>query len=311
MRLIALFFITALSYASEFPHTFSSAGDAVYENMEKYAQIKDLDIYKDRPELLEAYCFDANRTMQKGFALDRVKEDPELLLDKAMIKSYAKELRGLSNRNEAIALQLEKEIQRLYQKGDLQSLKRIKKAGFAVGPQLIRAIEEDVKKQESAKNALPVSDSGPAHVEESSPAAAEALLLVKSEEKPEVMREPALSHEKTKESVPIRKPPTKLEYYTMSLVNLKDELYTLRESEDKAQMACLNDITAINYWMIRVLESGYDSCSLRDAIKQMKSYDKAAASSCGRDSMRYIEWHGRIRPYVGKKLFEAEAGCNQ
>jgi len=76
-------------------------------------------------------------------------------------------------------------------------------------------------------------------------------------------------------------------------------------------MSCLNDITAINYWMIKVLKNRNDSCSLRDSIKQMKSYSKASMVSCGRDSMRYVEWHNRIKPYVGKTLFEAEAGCRR
>jgi len=119
---------------------------------------------------------------------------------------------------------------------------------------------------------------------------------------------------------PARKP-TELEYYQQSLVNLKEELYALRESREdevldvnislaeQTKTACLNDVTAINYWMIKVLENEKDACVLSDAIRQMKSYDKSAAASCGRDSMRYIEWHARIKPYVGSRLFQAEALC--
>jgi hypothetical protein len=121
---------------------------------------------------------------------------------------------------------------------------------------------------------------------------------------------------------PARKP-TKLEYYQQSLVNLKAELYALRDKREnevldvndslaeQRKTECLNDITAINYWMIKVLENEKDACALSDAIRQMKSYDKSAATSCGRDSMRYIEWHGRIKPYVGSRLFQAEALCDR
>jgi len=116
---------------------------------------------------------------------------------------------------------------------------------------------------------------------------------------------------------------TELEYYQQSLLNLKEELYALRESRedegldinsslaDQTKTECLNDITAINYWMIKVLENEKDACVLSDAIRQMKSYDKSAASSCGRESMRYIEWHARIKPYVGSRLFQAEALCHR
>ncbi len=104
---------------------------------------------------------------------------------------------------------------------------------------------------------------------------------------------------------------TKLEYYEQNLARLKEELYELRESDDQDKMGCLNDITAMNYWMISLLNNERDACGTRDAIKQMKSYDKSSLNSCGRDSIRYIEWHGRIKPYVGRKLFEAEAACSR
>jgi hypothetical protein len=123
MRLIALLFITSLlTLASEFPETFSSAGDDVYEHMQKYLKIKHLKIYQDKPEFLESFCVDANASMQKGFVLDRAKDDPEAKIDKSLIKSYAKELRRLSNQNEAIKMQMQEDIQKLYLAGDMNSL---------------------------------------------------------------------------------------------------------------------------------------------------------------------------------------------
>jgi hypothetical protein len=345
-----------LMLASEFPDTFNSAGDEVYENMQKYLKIKHLKIYQDRPEFLESFCMDANTSMQKGFALDRAKEDPEAKIDKSLIKAYAKELRRLSNQNEAIEMQLQVDIKKLYKSGDMKSLAKIAEAGFFLDEKILQAIEED-KQQQSVNEAIakanllqaeqsaaeqvkkpkvkeltkpaqavsiaaanPVAKTAvpepisktvvPEQVEavKEAPVPVEILASAKVEEPVEEIAEPARKL-------------TKLEYYQQSLVNLKEELYALRESKEDEPMdvnisvaeqtktACLNDITAINYWMIKVLENEKDACVLSDAIRQMKSYDKSAAASCERDSMRYIEWHGRIKPYVGSRLFQAEALC--
>jgi len=371
MRFIVLFYITSLLIlASEFPDTFNSAGDEVYENMQKYHKIKHLKIYQDRPEFLESFCMDANASMQIGFALDRAKEDPEAKIDKNMIKSYAKELRRLSNQNEAIEMQLQVDIKKLYQAGDINSLAQIAEAGFLLEEKILKAIEEG-KKQQALNEAIAKANllqaeqkSTVEHVnkpkvkETTVPAQAMAIAVASPVAKavmskpiaetvtivPEVAEldkiiVPEQVEAVEEASVPVAIPasakvekpmeeiteptrkPTELEYYQQSLENLKEELYALRESrEDKgldanvslaeqSKTACLNDITAINYWMIKVLENEKDACVLSDAIRQMKSYDKSAATSCGRDSMRYIEWHARIKPYVGSRLFKAEALC--
>jgi len=316
MRFIALLFLVTLSYASQYPHIFSSTGDEIYENMQKYQQIKDLDIYKDRPELLEAYCMDANVTMQTGLALDKLKDDPEEVLDKGRIKSYAKELRVLSKQNEMIIYQLGKDIQALYKKRDFKSLEQISQAGFTLSPEMMDAIKEDEKKEKFNKaiDKLNTDTGIQKPVETASAYVTSNKSTAPAKQESAVTETPAFEE--------VNKKLTELEYYTMNLSNLKDELYRLREA-DKADLSehnsssintkvsCLNDITAINYWMIKVLESKNDDCSLRDAIKQMKAYDKASMHSCGRESMRYVEWHSRIKPYVGRRLFEAEAGCTR
>ncbi len=341
MPLILLLFLVTLSYASEFPDTFSRVGDPVFSNMKKYQEIKELDIFKDRPELIEAFLLDAKATMQKGFFLDKVKNNPELIVDKDKIKSYAKELRILSNQDENILFELNKDIKSLYEQGKFQSLKKIDEAGFVLSVKIRQAIKDEDKKHktiELKEKEMKVAKTPPSKQEKNLSATAvlvntkpleveKEVLKVKVEVTPAtllVKQEPII--EKKVISTPIKKnnKSTKLEYYEMSLKNLKDELYALREgstdnssqelselpSENERKMLCLNNITAMNYWMIKVLENKNDSCLLKDSIKQMKSYDKASMSSCGRESMRYIEWHGRIKPYVGKRLFEAEAGCN-
>jgi len=323
MRLIALLLLVTLSYATQFPQTFSSAGDELFQNMQRYEKIKALDIYKNRPEMLESYCIDANASMQKGFALDKMKEDPEAVIDKGMIKAYAKELRVLAKQNEKIMSELNTDVENLYNKGDFTSLKKIEDAGFTLSRKMRKAVKEYEQTHQKQNEVIAVTPT-----------------LDKQKQQPEIplktnsaVQKPLIQKTvpveiKPKESleipVVVKKKPTELEYYMMSLKNLKSELYALREgrdnnlsegsasgsSSDEKKMACLNDITAINYWMIKVLQSKQDMCMLRDGIKQMKAYDKASASSCGRGSLRYVEWHGRIKPYVGKKLFEAEAGCH-
>lgn len=305
MRFIALFLVSALAFAAEFPKTFSSAGDRVYEDMHRYLQIKHLQIYQEKPELLEAFCIDANKTMRRGFALDAMQADVEAKVDKKMVKSYAKELRYLSQKDENIAKQIKKDILRLYQQKEFESLETIGKAGFVLSAKIQRSIDEN-KKSKSAKTEETSAATVPENTKQSSPELQIAPSL------------PAVSaanvDQITEEKPPIAAPQrelSELEYYQQSLANLKEELYVLRESEEQTQTECLNDITAINYWMIKILENESDACTVSDAIKQMKSYDKKSAKTCGRNSMRYIEWHGRIKPYAGKRLFQAEAACHR
>lgn len=310
MRFILLILISIFASASEFPQIFSSTGDEIYENMKKYSQIKDLPTYKNRPELLEAYCFDANATMQKGFALDEMSNNPEVVVDKAIIKSYAKELRALDRQNEKIISELDKDVGKMYEEGDFKSLKKISEAGFILSDKMLTGIKEN-ENNELADTVVEVKKSVEKPTE----------VAITPVQKPVAVAAISTStaaftvNKDINEDMPpvpkVKKRQTKLEYYEDSLMHLKEELYALRESTDQENMSCLNDITAINYWMINVLKNENEACARADAIKQMKSYDKAAANSCGRTSMRYIEWHGRIKPYVGKKLFEAEAGCNR
>ncbi len=305
MRLLALVLVSVMAFAAEFPKTFSSAGDRVYENMHKYMKIKHLQIYQEKPELLEAFCLDANKTMLKGFALDKIQADLEAKVDKKFVKSYAKELRYLSQKNERIAKQIKKDILRLYQQGELESLDVMGKAGFILSAKMQQSINEN-KKSKTAQ----LQETSAAPAPENTKQGSSELLVA-----PIVPVVSAVSMDKITEEKPSIVLPEKalseLEYYQLSLENLKEELYILRESEEQTQTECLNDITAINYWMINILENERDACAVSDAIKQMKSYDKKSAKTCGRKSMRYIEWHGRIKPYAGKRLFQAEAACHR
>lgn len=303
--------------------------------MKRYTQIKDLEIYKDRPELLEAYCLDASEAMQRGFALDAIKNDPEQVIDKAMVKSYAKELRSLSNKNDAIMQQLDRDVQVLIDAKDYMTLSKINAAGFLLSDEVMAKVVEAERNAKLKSDIQTLSKASAVTVkrtaveEKKAPEAIkkeaavvelkqqkikEVAILKKPEQKVEVIKE-VIPEIVDKPETPVQETPkkelTEIEYYRQSLAGLKEELYALREEQNEEKMACLNDITAINYWMIKVLEHENEACERRDAIKQMKSYDKASATSCGRSSMRYIEWHGRIKPYVGKRLFEAEAGCTR
>ena len=375
MRFIALILtLTSLIFAEGFPRIFNSAGDDIYENMQKYLKIKDLSVYADRPEVLESFCQDANESLARGYALDKMQEDPEASIDKALIKSYAKELRRLSSQNESIQYHLSGDIEKLYEAKDFKSLRVFQEANIELNAEITQAIAQDAKKQQQAKDlatvrakakmaVIPIAVSTQVKIPEkaiekpvtkvtpivpkeviavspvletklvpqvedvSVQATPQAKNIEKVIEEPAQTVIPTASKEvalvspaldvqaipKAEETpIPIdKKSLTKLEYYEQSIVHLKEELYELRESGDQANMNCLNDITAINYWMISMLKNENDACTRRDAIKQMKSYDKSSLTSCGRDSLRYIEWHGRIKPYVGAQLFKAEADCHQ
>ena len=314
MRLILLFLISILSMASEFPKIFSSAGNEVFTNMQRYEKIKTLDVYKDNPELLEAYCMDANITMQKGYALDKMKGDPEVILDKQMIKDYAKELRVLSKQNDQIVSQLDTDVGIMYDSGDFYSLKLISDAGFGLSDKMLAGIKDYEDKESRRKDFALANEKINKQLLEAdkreSIVKPEVSSTKVSAQIPIVEVKQEVEIEKIK---PVVKPhkQTKLEYYEENLQRLKDELYALRESENQEKMACLNDITAMNYWMIEVLKHPKEACLRADAIRQMKSYNKASALTCGRSSIRYVEWKGRIKPYVGQKLFQAEAGCHQ
>ncbi len=373
MRVFALFLmITTFVFSQDLPEIFSSAGDDIYKSMSKYRKIKDLDIYRDRPEFLESFCADANTSIQKGYALDRIQRDPEASIDKVLIKSYAKELRRLANQNEAIEHQLREDIRKLYEANDFNSLLVFRSAGIELNQEMIEAIKAYEKKKEQEKSSAAVvakskekskkkpkpentsktkeqksttlvkreKSSKPAVVVKAvsmNPAEAKtmtpsiAVPVVESpKQKPKAaaVKMPQPSKVEARQEVAVVKMPhsdikaapsvveekkvlTKLEYYEQNLIRLKEELYELRDSGDNEKVGCLNDITAINYWMIDLLKNERDACATRDAIKQMKSYDKSSVNSCGRDSLRYMEWHGRIKPYVGRKLFQAEAACNR
>ncbi|MDX1296501.1 MAG: hypothetical protein R3302_09535, partial [Sulfurimonadaceae bacterium] len=67
-----------------------------------------------------------------------------------------------------------------------------------------------------------------------------------------------------------------------SLALLKERLMQSRSSGD-AKMQCLNDITAVNYWMLHAEQSRYrhDSCGALEAMKQVSGFEASARKSCG------------------------------
>ena len=276
MRIIFLLLFSLVLFSSEFPTIFSSTGDKLYQNISKYSQVKELPFYKNDTEIFEVYCIDANKTLQEGLILDKKENDTELSVEKSEIKSYAKDLRELSKQNDNIEYRLEEDMKILYKGKDFKSLKVFKKLDIYLTLEIKEAIKQDTKKEKLSK--------------------------IKPRKQVVEVKEEEIIQELKKELTPKA-------FYEKSLINLKDELYTLREENNLKKMSCINDITAINYWMLKILENKNDSCALVKDIKQMKTYDKNAKNTCGSSSMRYIEWHGRIKPYTGNKLFEAEATC--
>jgi len=142
MRLFLLLLISVLAFASEYPRVFSSAGDEIYEDMAKYEQIKDLDIYQDRPELLEAFLEDAKVSLVAGFELDKAEDDPEVNLDKQALKDYARALRDLSKQNENIKEQIKRDMKVLLEAKDSKHLKVFESAGFSILNKSISTFKE-------------------------------------------------------------------------------------------------------------------------------------------------------------------------
>jgi len=319
MRLFLLLLISILAFAGEYPRVFASAGDEIYEDMVKYEQIKDLDIYQDRPELLEAFLEDAKRALMAGFELDKAEDDPEVSLDKQALKAYARALRDLSKQNDNIKAQVQRDMHALLEAKDTKHLTVFQEAGFVMTPTMLALFKVEkaqVKSNSEKKNLdkkIAQLNKKNKKIEKQSVDRATSSTV----EVVEMQAPVSFEQEVVEEEIPvvIKKPEppkvlTEIERYQQSLEFLKEELYELRESNEKAKMACLNDITAMNYWMLKVLENEKDACVFSEAIRQMKTYDKSASESCGRSSMRYVEWHGRIKPYVGKRLFQAEALCH-
>lgn len=83
-----------------------------------------------------------------------------------------------------------------------------------------------------------------------------------------------------------------------SLAVLKERLMQSRSSGD-VQMQCLNDITAVNYWMLHAEQSRYrhDSCGAFDATQQVSGFEASARKSCGDQEPLYVEWRKRSQPY--------------
>lgn len=83
-----------------------------------------------------------------------------------------------------------------------------------------------------------------------------------------------------------------------SLIKLKGRLLTAR-NENSPDVRCLNDITAINYWMVEadVRKKGRDWCRAYDACEQTINFERAAARSCSEEDPLYQTWRKRSEQY--------------
>ena len=69
----------------------------------------------------------------------------------------------------------------------------------------------------------------------------------------------------------------------------KEKLLIARIDESP-EVGCLNDITAINYWILEVDKYSDDACKAKDAISQIDIFFKASRKSCGSQNDRYLEF---------------------
>ncbi|MEA3372174.1 MAG: hypothetical protein U9Q62_00660 [Campylobacterota bacterium] len=92
-----------------------------------------------------------------------------------------------------------------------------------------------------------------------------------------------------------------------SLVALTDELQQAR-ADNAENVACLNDITAINYWMLKAdqLKAEREWCKASDVCRQISEFEHAARKTCGKEESRYLEWSGASASYrtTLKQMFD-------
>ena len=76
-----------------------------------------------------------------------------------------------------------------------------------------------------------------------------------------------------------------------SLAELKEKLLGAR-NQKSPDMQCLNDVTAMNYWMAEAEEqkAGRAWCKAHDACEQIISFERAARKSCSKEHPLYERW---------------------
>ena len=97
-----------------------------------------------------------------------------------------------------------------------------------------------------------------------------------------------------------------------NLQRLKEELIVKRE-ENAPIVACLNDLTAINYWMIRS-EKEFAKSSYCEAVKasdQVIKFNTSAKISCVDYQERLKKWQERSMEIRGKKRFKLISLCQE
>lgn len=79
-----------------------------------------------------------------------------------------------------------------------------------------------------------------------------------------------------------------------SLEVLKSWLLQARDNGDPFA-ECLNNVTAINYWMVSVKDAidRHEWCHAYEMTVQLGNFETAARKSCGRDNLLYREWSKR------------------
>lgn len=83
---------------------------------------------------------------------------------------------------------------------------------------------------------------------------------------------------------------------TEAFTSLKQQLLNARiEGSEKAD--CLNDMTAMLYWMQKVDGFHEDYCKAGEACEQVSGFMKAAKDSCTKEDPLYVEWSARSLEY--------------
>ncbi len=108
--LLAFFLLSSVSYAGEYPKTFTQLGTPLYKSLEPMSQYSEIDSLKK--EILE-YSKNAKETMKLGFELDSSKK-------KKNVKRYLFELRELQKKYDSFLRLLHNRINEAIDDGDYE-----------------------------------------------------------------------------------------------------------------------------------------------------------------------------------------------
>jgi len=126
------------------------------------------------------------------------------------------------------------------------------------------------------------------------------------------IQEAAVSHERSEAEGTDRKEDASMDMQA-SLEALRTQLMQVREEGNETMTGCLNDITAINYWILKVemLRVEKEWCSAYDATGHIVDFERSAKRVCGAEHPLYLQWKEHSLDYREALRKELKEACTQ